>query len=117
MTVGNEELKQMLLAYHHIFSVEEDEHRETALVQLNIDTGDAFSKRQSPRRIPFAVRREVPQLLEKMQNKQVIQPSSSPWASPMVLVRKKDGSLRFRVDYHKLNKVTKADTSPLPRID
>ena len=60
----------MLLAYHHIFSVEEDEHRETALVQLNIDTVDAFPKRQSPRRIPFAARREVPQLLEKMQKKQ-----------------------------------------------
>lgn len=62
----------MLLAYHHIFSVEEDEHGETALVQLNIDTVDAFPKRQSPRRIPFAARREVPQLLEKMQKKQVI---------------------------------------------
>ena len=52
-----------------------------------------------------------------MQEANVIRPSSSPWSSPIVLVRKKDGSLRFCVDYRKLNSVTKADTFPLPRMD
>ena len=55
--------------------------------------------------------------LETMQKEGVIVPSKSPWASPVVLVRKKDGSHRFCVDYRKLNSVTKADTFPLPRID
>ena len=84
---------------------------------MNIDTGDAMPIRQAPCRTPFAVRCEVARHLQQMQENGVIQPSSSPWASPIVLVRKKDGTMRFCVDYRKLNEVTKADKFPLPRID
>ena len=52
-----------------------------------------------------------------MQQDGVIQPSNSPWSSPVVMVRKKDGSHRFCVDYTALNSITKADTFPIPRID
>lgn len=52
-----------------------------------------------------------------MLQKEVIKPSNSPWASPIVLVKKKDGSTRFCVDYRRLNSVTVKGAYPLPRVD
>ena len=78
-----------------MFSLVEGERGETDLTLLHINTGDAIPKKQPVRRVPFAVRREVAWQLAHMQEQGVIQPSSSPWASAIVLVRKKDGSLRM----------------------
>ena len=52
-----------------------------------------------------------------MLEKGVIQPSDSPWSSPIVLAKKKDGSVRFCIDYRKVNAITRKDAYPLPRID
>lgn len=85
-------------------------------MEFKIDTGDAYPKRQPIRRIPFAARQEISDQLEKMQKNGIIKPSESSWASPVVLVRKRDGTLRFCVDYRSLNSVTKPDLFPLPKI-
>ena len=113
----NGQLCQLLCDYHDIFSLEEGERGETSLVEFEVDTGQSLPKKQPARRVPYSARQEIANQLQKMQNDGVIQDSQSPWASPVVLVRKRDGSLRFCVDYRNLNSVTKPDLFPLPRID
>ena len=81
------------------------------------NTGDADPVRQPPRRLPFHQRSMVKQMLDDMLSKEVIEPAAGPWSSPIVLVPKKDGSIRFCVDFRRLNSLTKKDAQPLPRID
>ena len=105
------------MEYHDIFSLEEDERGETDLIEFEIDFSDEAPRKHSVRRTPFAARQEIANQLERMQRSGVITPSKSPWSSdssPIVLVRKRDGTLQFCIDYHVL---TKPDLFPLPRIN
>ena len=112
-----ETLLSFLTNHHQAFSLEEGEQGETDLVTMEIKTWDARPRRQAVRRMPPAVRQEISRQLEQMQRNGVIESSRSPWASPVVLVKKRDGSHRFCVDYRALNAVTVPDSFPLPRID
>lgn len=89
----------------------------TGLVQHEIHTGHHAPIKQQPRREPLGMKEVIKQEIEKMEKAGIIEPSNSPWASPVVLVRKKDGTVRFCVDYRKLNDVTEKDAYPLPRIE
>ena len=111
------QLTEFLTQHHAVFSLEEGERGEMDIITMSIDTGDSPPVRQHPRRLPFLLRGEVAKQLRDMQQNGVIQPSSSPWSSPVIMVRKKDGSHRFCVDYRQLNAVTKTDAFPLPHID
>ena len=56
-------------------------------------------------------------MVNEMEKRGIVRSSSSPWASPVVLVPKKDGSVRFCVDFRRLNSITQKDVYPLPRVD
>ncbi|GFV89408.1 retrovirus-related Pol polyprotein from transposon 412 [Trichonephila clavipes] len=109
--------ERLFQEFEDVFSRNSSDIGHTTVTQHRIDTADHPPIKQHPRRLPFVKQEEVGTLLREMQENDIIEPSSSPWASPIVLVRKKDGSTRFCVDYRKLNDVTKKDSYPLPRID
>jgi len=87
-----------------------------AALQHDIDTGDAFPIKQSPRRPPFAAREAEDAILDEMLQTGVIEPSNSPWSSPVCMVKKKEDTYRFCIDYRRLNDVTKKDAFPVPDV-
>eukprot|EP00731_Ephydatia_muelleri_P009815 Em0005g401a len=112
-----EQLFSVLSAYGDVFSFHDNDVGHTLATKHRIDTGNAPPVHCPPRRMPHAQKEEVRKLLRDMLEKRVIQPSDSPWSSPIVLVKKKDGSVRFRIDYRKVNAITRKDAYPLPRVD
>ena len=114
---ATQELETLLASYADVFALDSSELGTTDMVTHSIETEDHRPIRQPVRRTPFALRKKVDTLIQEMLEQQVIEPSESPWASPIVLVQKKDGGVRFCVDYRKLNRITKLDEFPLPRID
>jgi RNase H-like domain found in reverse transcriptase/Reverse transcriptase (RNA-dependent DNA polymerase)/Integrase zinc binding domain/Integrase core domain len=85
-------------------------------VQHHIPTVGA-PQRQAPYRCGLKTRDAVKDEIERMLRMEVIEPSTSEWAAPIVLIPKPDGSLRFCIDYRRLNEVTVKDSYPLPRMD
>jgi hypothetical protein len=112
-----QELKKLFAEYDGIFAVDSEDHGRTNKVYHRIDTGDDRPNSQPPRRVPLLKQAVVSDMIDDMQRRGVFEESDSPWSSPVVPVRKKNGELRFCVDYRKLNDVTKKDSFPLPRID
>ncbi len=112
-----EELQSLLRKYHGVFASDNLDLGRTKTIQHQIDTQNNCPVKQVPYRLPVTQRTTVAEHLTEMLDAGVIQPSLSPWASPIVLVPKKGGTTRFYVDYRKLNSFTKKDCHPLPRTD
>lgn len=104
------------MKYQDTFSKNEWDIGLTNLTEHPINTGDAKPIKQRPRRVPVAYAAEEKGAIEDLLKKSVIQKSTSPWASPIILVRKKSGAIRPCVDYRKVNALVKPDAFPLPRI-
>ncbi|KAK6013854.1 zinc knuckle, partial [Ostertagia ostertagi] len=111
------QMQKIVERNNHVFAVEDSELTQTSLVTHDIDTGDTKPIRQKTRPVPIGARDEFKDILSSLLQRGIIERSTSEWASPVVLVRKKDGSIRLCIDYRQLNKCTKHDAYPLPGID
>jgi len=114
---AKQQLSELITTYQDVFSKNEFDLGSTSIVQHRIDTGENRPFHQPLRPQPRAQLPVIDKLLDEMQHQGVIEPCQSSWASNIVLVKKKDGSIRFCVDYRKLNSLTTKDAYPLPRID
>ena len=105
------EVKEMLKRNAKTFSKNDLDMGRTNLVKHHIKLTDPLPFKEAYRRIP-------PQMYDEVRaHIQAIRPSYSPWASAIVLVRKKDGRLRFCIDLRRLNNRTVKDAYSLPKIE
>ena len=113
-----EQARSLLKEYHDMFSLEKRDMGHTNATEHKIVLKDPDTppfKEHFCRILPPQLD-EVREHLKLMLDAGVIRPSNSPWCNAVVLVRKKDGSLRFCIDFRKLNSLTVKDSHPLPRI-
>ncbi|KAG1952465.1 interleukin-1 receptor accessory protein-like 1-A [Pimephales promelas] len=111
------QVKSLLERYSSVFSAHDGDLGCTNLIAHDIPLLDNVPVRQRHRRIPPSEYETVKEHIHQLLEAQVIRESSSPYASPIVLVKKKDGTLRMCVDYRQLNSKTRKDAFPLPRIE
>ena len=111
------EVKKVLLEYKDVFTIKGEALGRTSWDCHKINVGGTNPIEQQPRRIPLHQVDVVEGMIDEMERNNVIRPSESLWASPVVIVAKKDGSCRFCVDYRKLYAITTKDAYPIPRVD
>ena len=110
------EVEALLVEFADVFARLADDLGRTSIVSHEINTSGTRPIHQHPRRLPLSQRVEAEAEIANMLQRGVIEPSSSPWASHIVLVCKKDGTTCFCVDYRRLNAATVKDLYPLPHI-
>ena len=115
--VNNDERKQLatfLINNKNIFATSISDLGSCNLQRLIIDTGDNPPVRQRPYRVSPEIKAEIDKQVNTMLQNGIIRESTSPFASPVVMVKKKNGDYRFAIDYRKLNAITTTMNYPLP---
>uniref|UniRef100_A0A8R1ELE8 Reverse transcriptase n=1 Tax=Caenorhabditis japonica TaxID=281687 RepID=A0A8R1ELE8_CAEJA len=110
-------IEKIVAEFSDIFAIEDNELTQTNMTECAIELEKEEPIRQKCRPVPLALQEKVRGMLKDMEERCVIKKCRSPWASPVVLVKKKDGSIRMCVDYRKLNAVIKLNAHPLPHIE
>ena len=108
-------LQQFFTQNQDVFSKNDLDIGRTYLTEHVIETEEGRPFKSAPRRIPLQFIDEADAAVQKLFDQGTVRESTSPWASPLVFVRKKNGQLRPCVDYRRLNAVTRKDAYPLPR--
>ena len=113
-----EKARSLLREYHDIFSLEKHDmgHTNATKQKIVLKDPDTPPFKERFRRIPPPQLDEVREHLKLMLDAGVVRLSNSPWCNAVVLVRKKGGSLRFCIDFRRLNALTVKDSHPLPCI-
>ena len=111
------QLKEVICHFSDVFASHIYDLGNFQEIEHTINTGDAKPIKQRMRRTPVQFAGEEEKELSKMLEAGVVQPSISEWASAPVLVRKRDGTVRFCIDYRALNNATVKDVYPLPLVE
>ena len=106
----------LLIEYWNVFAKDDTDLGCFARVEHHFDTGDAKPIKKPMHHVPLAFVGEEEKHLKKMLDYEVIQPSTSEWSSPLVLIWKCDGDIHWCIDFKAINAVTKKDAYPLPLI-
>lgn len=112
-----EEVKKMVVDVIERNYVNYEGETKTLNYEMNIDLENSTPIFSRPRRLSYAEKNKLRDIIKGLADEGIIRPSDSEYASPIVLVKKKSGDLRMCVDYRALNKVTKRDNYPIPLID
>ena len=113
----NQKLETLLIHYADSFAKSSLHLGNISIIQHRIDTGNALPIKQQPYRVSPSQKASIDQHISDMLDQGIIEVSSSPWSSPVLLVKRKDGRTRFCIDYRKLNAQTSKVSHPLPRLD
>ncbi|CAL9692089.1 unnamed protein product [Knipowitschia caucasica] len=112
-----QKLSELLERHCNVFRTGGGFTKATGVIKHHINTNGSLPVRKRAYRTSPDKRREIDRQVQRLLADGVIEESCSPWSSPVVLVRKKDNTWRFCVDYRGLNAVTVRDAHPLPRVD
>ena len=111
------EAKDLLIEFSDVFATDNDSVQQTSEVRYDINTGDVAPVAQQRYKTPYYLREEMKKIIAKNIETGLMEECSSPWAAPVLLVKKPNGSWRLVCDYRKLNNVTITDSYPLPEIN
>jgi hypothetical protein len=107
-----------LLSKHRKAISINDEIGKVSILKHNIVIDEKQIPLFTPQyRVPYASKQIIEEHVQTMLKQGIIEPCSSPWSSPVLLIRKRDNSFRFCVDYRRVNTTIKNDLFPIPRID